>query len=497
MKKITSIFAVVLTLALLLGAVVGVSASADETSASAAEKWVISANVSYSDDIHPYFAVDANLVDDASLLSVTVDGKETVISEAPVQIKAGVYAYVVEAEGVVAKNFGKALSIVVSYNGKVVEETSYSVAEYFYERLYKNDFINKFNGEDFLRRELYISTLEYGAAAQAIFAPTSPLVTELLYVVAPDYAGMWDASAVYAVKDEIAKVTAYAYAGATPSVIYVAEGTYNIGAAVVIEAVNVSLYQTSDKVLDFEGFEATDDFAYSADKFAGENSTVNHYNGASSGVTPPVEMGQQIVVEDGNTYFKATKTGGPSSNGQTWLNTKRTDTSNVGNEFMFEAKFRIEYLRYTDGKVNVAAYLRVYKNGTDTKGNDGTVYGGSGSARNLTFRYDSKASGFIVDDIKIDATVSEWFTLRLIFRNADKGIEIDVYSNDENGYLKYRGTCKKTEWTQFSVGEITNVVYMNDTTTWLNVDIDDIYLGAPIDGDMQYPKLQSNITVLK
>ena len=54
MKKLTGIFAVVLTLALLLGAVVGVSASAEEAAAPAsAEKWVISSNVAYADDIHP------------------------------------------------------------------------------------------------------------------------------------------------------------------------------------------------------------------------------------------------------------------------------------------------------------------------------------------------------------------------------------------------------------------------------------------------------------
>ncbi len=185
MKKLTAIFAVALTLALLLGAVVGFSASADESApvAQAEEKWVISANVSYADDIHPYFAIDASLVEDASLLSVTVDGKATSISESSVQIKAGVFAYVVEAEGVSAKNISKALPIVVKYNGEIVEETSYSVAEYFFERLYKNDLINAAEAEDILRKELYIATLEYGAAAQKVLPVSGvPYVADFSYM---------------------------------------------------------------------------------------------------------------------------------------------------------------------------------------------------------------------------------------------------------------------------------------------------------------------------
>ncbi|MBQ2876291.1 MAG: hypothetical protein IJE25_04725 [Clostridia bacterium] len=185
MKKLTAIFAVVLTLALLLGAVVGVSASAaeDTPAAQADEKWVISANVAYADDIHPYFAIDATLVADASLLSVTVGGRDAVVSQEPISIKDGVSAYVVEAAGVSPKNMSKELSIVVKYNGEVVEETSYSVAEYFYERLYKNDVINATEAADLLRKELYLSTLEYGAAAQNVF-PVDGItpIEELRYI---------------------------------------------------------------------------------------------------------------------------------------------------------------------------------------------------------------------------------------------------------------------------------------------------------------------------
>ena len=199
MKKLTAIFAVVLTLALLLGAVVGVSASAaeDTPAAQADEKWVISANVAYADDIHPYFAIDATLVADASLLSVTVGGRDAAVSQEPISIKDGVSAYVVEAAGVPAKNMGKALPIVVTYNGEVVEETSYSVAEYFYERLYKNDVINATEAADLLRKELYLSTLEYGAAAQKVLAPGTTPVTELVFVDSPEYSGMWDGTENY------------------------------------------------------------------------------------------------------------------------------------------------------------------------------------------------------------------------------------------------------------------------------------------------------------
>ena len=71
MKKITKFLVVALTVALLIGAVVGVSASAAETE-SESEKWVISSNVSYEQNTHLYFAIDASKATDSTLLKVDV-----------------------------------------------------------------------------------------------------------------------------------------------------------------------------------------------------------------------------------------------------------------------------------------------------------------------------------------------------------------------------------------------------------------------------------------
>ena len=480
MKKFRGIFVAVLALALLLGAVVGISATAaeDATAPAANEKWVISANVAYADDIHPYFAIDADLVEDVALLSVTVDGKATEISTEKTEIKDGVFAYVVEAAGVVAKNMGKTLPIVVKYNGEVVEETSYSVAEYFYERLYKNGFAKKFDGEDCLRKELYISTLEYGAAAQKLLAPGTKLVTEFVYVVDGNNAGFWDSSKNYVTEDKVIKVTSYPTLDNDGVISYVSAGMYKINASAIIEVLEIEKYQTSDKAYGFDNLEATDNYVFNASDFT--DVTVNHYNGGNPASS--VTMTQKIVSEEENTYFSATKTASPSSNGQTWLNMKRTDSSNVGNVLMFEAKFRIDYLQ------NSSTYLRFYKNGTNTKGNDGTVLG-SGGGRNISFNV--QKGKIVVGDFAVDAVENEWFTLRLVLRNVDVGMEVDVYSENDEGYLVHRGTVSKPEWTQVSAGEITNVVFMNDSTTLLNFDVDDVYIGAPIDENMQYPVLSN------
>lgn len=247
MKNFTRLFAVVLTLVLLVGAVVGVSVSANDTPS---DNWVVSTNVSYADDIHPYFAIDASLVEDASLLAVTVDGKAAVISDDTADIygDGSLMAYVAEGKGVVAKNMAKPLAIVVSYNGQVVERTTYSVAEYFLERLYDNGIITATEGKALLQKELYLAALEYGeAAANTLNSAYS--VSDLVYV-----GGIGDASGIYEKGSEISLPSAHlAYTLTSYDAATGALGTTNVG-SLSKYIVNESIYAVScEKATSFAG----------------------------------------------------------------------------------------------------------------------------------------------------------------------------------------------------------------------------------------------------
>lgn len=173
MKKITGLLTVALVFALLFGVMVGVTAAADTKAAD--DEWVASANVAYSESIYPYFAIDASLAKDASLLSVTAkcgDGEaytcKLMSKSKDIYGDGSLIAHIVKGDGIAAKNMATTITITVSYDGNVVETTTYSIARYFFERLYKNGIVNATAGEDLLRKDLYVSALEYGAAANVV-----------------------------------------------------------------------------------------------------------------------------------------------------------------------------------------------------------------------------------------------------------------------------------------------------------------------------------------
>ena len=196
MKKITKFLVVALTVALLIGAVVGVSASATDTES---EKWVVSKNVSYDENTHLFFAIDASLAEDSSLLKVDVldaagtslIGEELLtVSEESVDIyeDGSMIAHIVKTPGVAAKDFADVLTINVYYGDaeEPVETTTYSVAEYFLQRLYKDGVVDATEGKALSQKKLYEASLRYGAAAQKVLAASdTTLIENLIYVTSP------------------------------------------------------------------------------------------------------------------------------------------------------------------------------------------------------------------------------------------------------------------------------------------------------------------------
>ena len=208
MNKITRLIVVALTLALLVGAVVGISASATETETEPtyeAKDLIMSYNVSYADYMHLYLAIDTSLATDYTGISATVvingqtyTGVSVAQDNANVAIYDNVTGHVLHTPGVAPKDMLDTISITVYYEGEVTtgegeeavttkvyytDSVEYSVAQYFFERLYDNGVIDVTSGSDLYRKELYVAALRYGTAAQNLLSPEDESkIADLIYV---------------------------------------------------------------------------------------------------------------------------------------------------------------------------------------------------------------------------------------------------------------------------------------------------------------------------
>ena len=170
----TKIALLVLSLALL--ACVPFAVSAEETSN---EVEILAKNVIYNDYIQLAFAVDVTLDEAESVTVVYKWGEDGDVKKAVLldtTDPANVYKEtnpVFAIEGVPAKELA-ATVYVAAYTGDALAEDaewlSYSAAEYFYAKLYKDGFVNmtEADGEDYNRKCLYQTQLELGKYAQLV-----------------------------------------------------------------------------------------------------------------------------------------------------------------------------------------------------------------------------------------------------------------------------------------------------------------------------------------
>lgn len=306
MKKITKLLVIVLSLALLVGAVIGFTATADENGGSG-DKWILSANVSYGDNIYLYIAVDTSLGDD-----IYVKISNAKVLEAPEEVEAPIppaedetdedilneyeaakreyeeylaakasydkqvleqaltaeqcdatYAIVTEEDpryddlyfgivgnparanwgvialpGIAAKNMGDGIKIDVYADGSAepVDTVTYSVAQYFFERLYKNGTVETPGTQ----KDLYLASLEYGANAELVLRPGIAAKEKLVnqvYVNAEDlgYQGV-TYNQEYVLPDGIWEVKTYVDPATTTTIESVVNGgTYDLPGSVVIK----------------------------------------------------------------------------------------------------------------------------------------------------------------------------------------------------------------------------------------------------------------------
>ncbi len=179
----------------IVGAAVGIMASAAETSASAESQpstpipKIVSKNLSYSSQLYIYFAIPASDVPDGAEISLRLyDGapdaggrlvktadRYSIETIETVEGDPDHLYYVFTSQGIAARGIGEyvyAVPVLTIGEEEILGVTEkYSVAEYCYDRLYNQDFISKTSndGMDYDRKQLYIALLEYGSAAQLHF----------------------------------------------------------------------------------------------------------------------------------------------------------------------------------------------------------------------------------------------------------------------------------------------------------------------------------------
>ena len=183
-SKLSKILVPVLALALLIGAMVGVTASANENTTPE----IASMNVAYSSQLYLYYAVpviddNADGINDNVVLNVYADAECAKLLysangkvETIAALGGGQY-YVYITSGVAAKelNTPEYVQAVNTETGAKSAVVEYSVEKYLYTKLYNEGYalMTEEDGEEFIRRTLYYDLLKYGSTAQQLFTPNA------------------------------------------------------------------------------------------------------------------------------------------------------------------------------------------------------------------------------------------------------------------------------------------------------------------------------------
>lgn len=166
-NRFSKITLLVLSLALILGVAFALSAGAE----GAVKPEIVGKNISYTDKTAIQIAVDAATVnkDDVELVVTKADGTEITVAKPESKTINGKNALVFTLEGIPASAICENVTIVVKSGDNESDAFTYSVAEYFYERLYSDGVINATEGKALSQKALYERYLSYGAAAQDLF----------------------------------------------------------------------------------------------------------------------------------------------------------------------------------------------------------------------------------------------------------------------------------------------------------------------------------------
>ena len=193
--KSAKLLVMILSVALLIGAIAAVATSAAEDDTYA----IKSINISHDDSIMVLLAVDALDVDPATIeVKYTIGNgeakKATYYKNVDIYKDGNSYP-VFYTEGIPMKDMGEEVKAEAHKVGTSPASPAYkdtSVATYLYTKLYKEGYVSATEGEDLGRKTLYLNLLSYGAQAQKVLwnnkhpEAIRTLVTDVIPVFATD-----------------------------------------------------------------------------------------------------------------------------------------------------------------------------------------------------------------------------------------------------------------------------------------------------------------------
>lgn len=464
MKNITKIFAMAFALVLLVGVIVGVSVSASEeevtapTYSSTSTNFIVSSNVSYAGKLHLCLAIDpthsnffdgsaSNYVDgNIDLVTCTIKGNTYTLtpSEEKTTLPNGKKVYVVETPGIAPKDILTPISVTVKLsceasNKYYYQTKTFTLAEYFYQRLYVNGIVNATSEKELAQKELYLATLAYAVAAQEHFNPdATDKISELIYlwgdvgVVTP---GFVDKGYLLKLGGEAYSLEYYSLSGVTGSDITNGAGGYTITSSTKVEFAKETVVApegalTFDKKA--EGNYATNDSDNALIKIYGQKDPIHSaYVNASSSANDSIKT---LV------YNKTDRLKNGTSNAGSWIILKNNSGVVASEEtpLVFEARMRSTI-------VNGSPFIRVYAADRYTKPSDGTQLTSSNVA----------LSGCRADG---------WYTMKMVITPGKAVVYID-------GVEVKTITLKTT-----AAAEV--VQFQNASSDYTNYEFEYIYFGA-------------------
>lgn len=191
--KLSRILILVLSLVVLVGAVIGFSASAEDTEYT---NEIVSMNIAYGDTIQVLIALDTPVDNQEGITVKYIDpnGDEQIATYWKTMDVKGTDRPVWYTKGISAKDLGQDVVATVYVNGEAISTANVSVAHYLYTKLYKEGFIKATSGTDLHKKDLYQNLLTYAASAETVLwndkaenaSNQRVLITDKLYVYAVD-----------------------------------------------------------------------------------------------------------------------------------------------------------------------------------------------------------------------------------------------------------------------------------------------------------------------
>ncbi|MBO5316801.1 MAG: hypothetical protein J6B48_10285 [Clostridia bacterium] len=481
-KKYSKIIVFALSLALLIGAAVGIVANA-ENAESAPE--ILAKNIEYGDTLKFMVAIDSESVGgEGKTVTFSVyegdpdnNGKmlgksATAVYKDTSETNLGVnFAYIGTATyGISPLAYGENYYLVVECDGaKTV--TQYSAIEYFLERLYGDDIINATEEKELLQKEIYENAIAYGSSVQKYakyegkFNGTN--VADYNYVKVEGGTINGASTAVLADGEYTVTLTGSAPAGLSHIGWTVGDTDFTGNTVTISENCTVApKYQTSN--VTSRAGETFANFVFSGD---------GAYKGTYGVGYTAIREGSSLTVVDDpadatNKVLEFVDNNTSSASGVRVQEKTLPGVSSASNNItVFEARMYINGADYSSNREYIGQW-GFYSGGTSNN-NFNIIY----EAERDTFRIESSSTSknTTLDDayyVEIDADkiYDQWVSIRFEYHNSTDTSKVKtlIYINNELVLTcsRYKNTSDVNNFRLMDYSDSKGTVYFDDVSCY-------------------------------